>query len=97
MSRKSYDVSEQMITTKKRISDEVDDVLATITLINGDAVLEERLFGQLTELMVESMFLELRGRFLDGELTRREYVDELATFAGQCRSVGLLPLPTKPG
>jgi hypothetical protein len=77
-----------------RVEQEQDDVLATVQLVRGDDQLERRLYAQLVDLLVESMFLELRQRYLDGIIERDEYVDELSTLATQCRDAGLLPLPT---
>jgi hypothetical protein len=77
-----------------RVDQEQDDLLATLQLIDGDDALEQRLCDQLVDLLVESMFLDLRGRFLDGILDRDEYVAELADLAQLCRDAGLLPLPS---
>ena len=79
----------------ERVSAEQDEVLCTLQLVDGDADLEVRLFCQLVDLLVEGMFLELRGRYLAGELTRDVYVDELADLADRCRTAGLLPLPSR--
>jgi hypothetical protein len=76
-----------------RVSIEQDDVLATLQLVQGDELLEGRLFEQLVDLLVEGMFLELRQRYLAGDLERDAYVVELGTLAELCRSAGLLPLP----
>jgi hypothetical protein len=43
------------------------------------------------------MFLDLRRGYLAGDIDRDRYVDELGALADQCRSVGLLPLPTRSG
>ena len=78
-----------------RVEAEQDDVLATIQLVQGDELLETRLYEQLVDLLVEGMFLELRRRYLRGGLPREEYVDELTALADLCRGAGLLPLPTR--
>jgi hypothetical protein len=78
-----------------RVDAEQDDVLATIQLVQGDEQLETRLYEQLVDLLVEGMFLELRRRYLSGDLRREEYVDELAALADLCRGAGLLPLPAR--
>jgi maltooligosyltrehalose synthase len=78
----------------QRVSIEQDDILATLQLVRGDDVLEERLFEQLVDLLVEGMFLELRQQHLDGAITPEAYIDELRTLAAMCRGVGLLPLPS---
>jgi hypothetical protein len=77
-----------------RVDQEQDDVLGTLQLVRGNELLERRLFGQLVDLLVESMFLDLRQRYLEGGLDRDEYVDELSELAEQCRTAGLLPLPS---
>ncbi len=73
----------------QRVGQEQDDVLATLQLVRGDHVLEGRLFEQLVDLLVEGLFLDLRGR--DGG------AEELAGLADLCRGVGLLPLPSRDG
>jgi hypothetical protein len=78
-----------------RVAQEQDDVLCTIQLVQGNEDLQHRLFEQLVDLLVEGMFLDLRHRYLAGDLTRDAYVDELALLAEQCREVGLLPLPSR--
>lgn len=86
------DAHERLVS---RIGQEQDDVLCTIQLVRGNEQLERRLFDQLVDLLVESMFLELRQRYLDGTVTRDEYVDELSQLADQCRAAGLLPLASR--
>ena len=78
-----------------RVADEQDDVLGAIQLIEGDPALEERLYEQLVDLLVEGMFLELREEYLDGRLAREDYVGLLSDLAARCRRVGLLPLPSR--
>ncbi|MEO7429792.1 MAG: hypothetical protein ABIY48_10490 [Acidimicrobiales bacterium] len=75
------------------VADEQDDVLATLQLVRGDDALETRLFGQLVDLLVEAMFLELRQSFANGDLEREDYLSQLGTLAQTCRDAGLLPLP----
>ncbi len=81
----------------QRVGQEQDDVLGTLQLVHGDDLLEERLFEQLVDLLVEGLFLDLRQRYLDGEVDREGYVEELAGLADLCRDAGLLPLPTRDG
>lgn len=81
----------------RRIDREQDDLLGTLQLVRGDAELTDHLFDQLVDLLVESMFLELRRRHLDGSIAREDYVAELAELAQQCRDAGLLPLPAPEG
>ncbi len=78
-----------------RVSGEQDDVLCTIQLVDGNSSLQGRLFDQFVDLLVEAMFLDLRRQYLDGILTRDAYVAELSDMADKCRSVGLLPLPSR--
>ena len=81
----------------RRVGKEQDDVLATLQLVVGDELLEARLFEQLVDLLVEGLFLELRQRYLDREVDRERYVEELAGLADLCRDAGLLPLPSRDG
>jgi len=79
----------------ERVGAEQDDVLCTIQLVEGDQALQERLFDQLVDLLVEGMFLDLRRAYLAGDIARDHYVEELSRLADQCRNVGLLPLPSR--
>ena len=81
----------------QRVTDEQDDVLGTLQLVQGDEVLEARLFEQLVDLMVEGMFLDLRHRYLRGEVARDAYINELSELARLCRGAGLLPLQSREG
>ena len=78
-----------------RVEAEQEDILATLQLVQGDDVLETRLYEQLVDLLVEGMFLELRQHYLAGDTSREDYVDELTELADRCRTVGLLPLPSR--
>lgn len=86
------DAHERLVT---RVSDEQDDILSTIQLVAGDAELEQRLFTQLVDLLVEGMFLDLREEYLAGIIERELYVEALAGLADRCRRAGLLPLPAR--
>jgi hypothetical protein len=79
-----------------QIAAEQDDLLATLQLIGDDEDLGRRLCDQLVDLLVESMFLDLRGSYLRGELDRDDYVAELGVLARRCREAGLLPLQSSP-
>ncbi len=79
----------------QRVASEQDDVLCTLALVDGDRELSDRMWGQLVDLLVESMFLELRRDYLAGTIDREAYVDALTEVADSCRAVGLLPLPTR--
>jgi hypothetical protein len=78
-----------------RVSAEQDDVLCTLRLCEQDTELQDRLWSQLVDLLVEGLFLDLRRRYLVGELDRESYVDDLTAVAERCRAVGLLPLPAR--
>jgi len=78
-----------------RVAEEQDDILGTIQLIDGDDRLEDRLYEQLVDLLVEGMFLDLREEYLDGAMGREEYVQVLSELADRCRRAGLLPLPSR--
>ena len=92
MNTVSVDAQNRLI---ERVSAEQDDVLCTIQLVHGDEELQQRLFDQLVDLLVEGMFLDLRRGYLSGDIDRDKYVDELSGLADQCRTVGLLPLPSR--
>jgi hypothetical protein len=79
----------------ERVASEQDDVLCTLPLVDHDGDLRDRMWAQLVDLLVESMFLDLRRDFLAGALDREAYVAALTELADRCRSVGLLPLPTR--
>ncbi len=81
----------------QRVDQELDDVLGTLQLVRGDDLLEEHLFEQLVDLLVEGLFLDLRQRYLQGSVAREDYVEELACLADLCREAGLLPLPSRDG
>ncbi len=81
----------------QRVDQELDDVLGTLQLVRGDDLLEEHLFEQLVDLLVEGLFLDLRQRYLQGSVAREDYVEELAGLADLCREAGLLPLPSRDG
>ena len=86
------DAHERLVS---RVADEQDDILGTIQLIDGDDRLQDRLFEQLVDLLVEGMFLDLREEYLEGALGRAAYVEQLAGLAERCHSMGLLPLPSR--
>jgi hypothetical protein len=78
-----------------KVAEEQDDLLATLDLCAADAPVADRLWTQLVDLLVEGMFLELRRSYLQGEVDREDYVEELTATAEQCRAQGLLPLPAR--
>ena len=78
-----------------QVSEEQDDVLASIQLVQGDPALEDRLFARLVDLLVEGLFLDLRRQYADGELDAGGLTKELAELALACRSAELLPLPRR--
>lgn len=86
------DAHERLVT---RVADEQDDILGTIQLIDGDRQLQDRLYEQLVDLLVEGMFLDLREEYLEGTIGREHYIEQLADLADRCRSTGLLPLPSR--
>jgi hypothetical protein len=90
---RTMDAHERLVT---RVADEQDDILGTIQLVDGDDALQDRLFDQLVDLLVEGMFLDLREGYLAGTIPREAYVDQLSDLAERCRSWGLLPLPSRP-
>ena len=69
---------------------ELDDALSTAWLVRGNAQLSERLFDQITDLLLERILLDLRSELVAGRLTATTFANELARLADQCRAVGLL-------
>lgn len=78
-----------------RVSEEQGDILGTIQLVVGDAQLQDRLFDQLVDLLVEGMFLDLREAYLAGEFDHDGYVAAVTDLADRCKDSGLLPLPSR--
>lgn len=78
-----------------RVAAEQDDLLCTLQLCDHDTGLRDRLWAQLVDLLVESMFLDLRRQYLRGHIEREAYVAELTAMAERCRAAGLLPLPAR--
>lgn len=78
-----------------RVAGEQGDILGTIQLIAGDRDLEDRLFEQLVDLLVEGMFLDVRDEYLAGDLDHEGYVEAIADLADRCKASGLLPLPSR--
>lgn len=76
----------------REVGEEQDDVLASILLVRGDRSLEDRLFEQLVDLLIEGMFVELRQAYLAAELSRDAYVAELGALVDLLSSGSLLPL-----
>ena len=74
----------------RRLERDIDDVLATMPLVAGNAPLVDRLFAQLVDLMLESIMLGLRTEMIEGTIDAEQYGAELAALASQCRQVGLL-------
>jgi len=69
---------------------ELDDALSTLWLVRGNDQLSERLFEQVTDLLLERILLDLRSELVAGHLTATTFANELARLADQCRAVGLL-------
>jgi hypothetical protein len=80
---------------QRQVSDEQDDVLASLHLVQGDHDLEDRLFARLVDLLVEGLFLDLRQQHAAGDLDGRALTREMADLARACHHAGLLPLPAR--
>ena len=76
----------------REVWEEQDDVLASIQLVRGNRVLEDRLFEQLVDLLIEGMFVELRQAYLMGQMTRDDYVTHLGEVVDVLSRAELLPL-----
>lgn len=74
----------------ERLAVETDDVLATISVVDGDLLLTDHLFAQLVDLLLEGMLVELRRRLQSGELSPMDFCIERAELVGQCEAVGLM-------
>jgi hypothetical protein len=69
---------------------ELDDALSTLWLVRENPQLCERLFDQVTDLLLERILLGLRTDLVAGTITASEFANQLAKLADQCRHVGLL-------
>ena len=69
---------------------ELDDALSTLWLVRENPQLCERLFDQLTDLLLERILLGLRTELVAGTITASDFANQLAKLADQCRHVGLL-------
>ena len=69
---------------------ELDDALSTLWLVRGNEQLSERLFDQVTDLLLERILLGLRTDLVAGTITASDFANQLAKLADQCRHVGLL-------
>lgn len=69
---------------------ELDDALSTMWLVRENPQLCERLFDQLTDLLLERILLGLRTELVAGTITASDFANQLAKLADQCRHVGLL-------
>ena len=69
---------------------ELDDALSTLWLVRENPQLCERLFDQLTDLLLERILLGLRSDLVAGSITASDFANQLAKLADQCRHVGLL-------
>ena len=85
------DQTSERVTTQAGIDREIDVLLLTLTHRLRHPAVADYGFGRLVELLVEGIFIDLRTRFLGGELSRADYVSELAETIDQCRVVGLVP------
>jgi hypothetical protein len=78
---------------REQLEADLDEVLATIALVDGDADLQARSFGRLVDVLVRAAFADVRQRFAHGLLSRSAYVLEVSQLAQQCHRAGLLQLP----
>ena len=72
------------------VDQELDDVLCTLQLVGANESLQDHLFDDLVDLLVERLFVDLRARFAAGELSHPEYVSELSRLVASCSAVDLL-------
>ena len=83
---------DQLDVRAQRLDNEVDDLLWSIWLVHTNDAAVDGLFARLTEVFVEQLFLELRQQWVRGQLTRQQYDDATFELAGECLTVGFLPL-----
>ena len=87
-------VGNKITVERKALADDVDreldDALSTLWLVRENPQLCERLFDQLTDLLLERILLGLRADLVAGTITASEFANQLAKLADQCRHVGLL-------
>lgn len=82
------DVDRKALATD--VDRELDDALSTLWLVRENPQLCERLFDQVTDLLLERILLGLRTDLVAGHITASEFANQLAKLADQCRHVGLL-------
>lgn len=75
----------------RQVAAEQDDLLASIALVAGERPLEDHVYRRLVDLFVEALFLDLRRRLAEGEISRSAFDAELTSLAEACRTAGLLP------
>jgi hypothetical protein len=83
----------EITRTARRISHEIDDVLATAPLVRGNQSLADELYEHLVDLLLQSILVDLARRHEDGVVNDDDYAAELVAFAHQCRAVGLTGTP----
>lgn len=76
---------------RSRISQEQDDLLATIQLVHDNERLSTHLFDALVDRLVAGLFLDLRHQHSAGRLTDSELASELMELTLQCQAAGLTP------
>lgn len=74
----------------ERVANDLDDVLATIPLVQWNEALADRMFARLVDLLLEGIAHDLRDGLAAGRLTTVEYGAQLRELAHQCRMSGLL-------
>lgn len=72
-----------------KISQEQDDLLATIQLVHDNDILSRHLFDSLVDRLVAGLFADLRRQHLEGRITDSDLAHELLELTAQCSAAGL--------
>jgi hypothetical protein len=75
--------------TARRISREMDEVLASAPFAAGNRALADEIYAYLVDLLAQSILVDLAGQRDEGAIDDAGYAAALATFAHECRAVGL--------
>ena len=74
----------------RRVADETSDVLSTILLVGDNERLQDQLFGQLVDLLLEGILIEQRVALEGGTLSPLQFCVEREELMTQCRAVALI-------
>jgi hypothetical protein len=72
------------------VADETTDVLHTLLLVGDNERLQDQLFSQLVDLLLEGILVEQRAALERGSLSPLRFCVEREELVSQCRAVGLI-------